>query len=165
MGTYRYIDEFVDYIHSYVNPHELSAPSGFFRSLCEGLDKTCVLVRLAVAKDEYDKETAERKVRPQPDTTRHYKKLDWERAQKRNEEIREMDVVFRNTRKKCMDELAGKNGGKSKALDVFTEWERGAVRFFYFFQKTERHVLRDPEGRLHRHWPSISLIWGVVGRR
>ena len=99
MGTYRCIDEFVDYIHSYVNPHELSAPSGFFRNLCENLDKTCVLVRLAVAKDEYDKETAERKVRPQPDTTRHYKKPDWDRAQKRNEEIREMDVVFKNTRK------------------------------------------------------------------
>ena len=49
-----------------------------------------------------------------------------------------MDVVFKNTRKKCMGELAGKLGGKSKALDVFTEWERGAVRFFFSKNRASR---------------------------
>ena len=56
----RYIDEFVTFLSSEVNPQELTAAPKFFEVLSRCLPKKALLVKLAVAIDHYDRASAEK---------------------------------------------------------------------------------------------------------
>ena len=81
------------YLAGYVNPTELSAPPTFFEQLCQRIPKKCLAFRLAVSMDEYDMPTSDMKIRPTPNTCRHYSKADLESAAKRTDEIIECETI------------------------------------------------------------------------
>ena len=94
------------------------------------IPKAAILVRLTLSKDEYDLETRNIKVRPQPDACNHYVKSDFDKAEKNESEIINLNTLLVSTRKKCMPELLTKFTAVA-AHDLITHFERAAVRLCF----------------------------------
>ena len=89
----RYIDEFVTFLSSEVNPQELTAAPKFFEVLSRCLPKKALLVKLAVAIDHYDRASAEKRIRPQPDLCAFYTHAELEKQKAREASILELQAA------------------------------------------------------------------------
>ena len=130
----RLTDEFVNFLAGNINPIDLAAPPSFFDNLNRHVPKRCVALRLAMAIDEYDPKSVERRIRPQPDMCTLYSRQDFEKIASREKEITGLNTLLNSTRAKCKGALCeslGENGG----LDALHLWERAAVRLC--FQKPQ----------------------------
>ena len=138
------------YLAGYANPTELSAPPFFFEQLCARIPKKCLAFRLAMSMDEYDMPTSETKIRPTPNTCRHYSRSDFESAVKRVEDITECETILKNTRSKTLPHLQ-RSLGNDAALDAIHLFWRAASRLF--FGKEALRDLPAPKGRYTGDFP------------
>ena len=125
----RYVDEFVDFLTGNVNPQELGASPAFFDKLVRNLPKQAILVKLAIAVDNYDPRSAEKRIRPQPDVCALYSSADLERQKAKEEEAIELHRILATTRVKVQAPI-GEVLGACGALDALRLWERSAVRLW-----------------------------------
>ena len=93
MPLARYIDEFVTFLSSEVNPQELTAAPKFFEVLSRCLPKKALLVKLAVAIGHYDRASAEKRIRPQPDLCAFYTHAELEKQKDREAGILELQAA------------------------------------------------------------------------
>ena len=125
----RYVDELVSFLAGHVNPQELGASPAFFDKLVKSLPKQAILVKLAIAVDNYDPRSAEKRIRPQPDVCALYSSADLERQKAKEEEAIELHRILATTRVKVQAPI-GEVLGACGAVDAIRLWERSAVRLW-----------------------------------
>ena len=125
----RYVDEFVDFLTGNVNPQELGASPAFFDKLVRSVPKQALLVKLAIAVDQYEPRSAERRLRPQPDLCALYSTADLDRQKAKEEEAIELHRILATTRGKVQAPITEALGACA-AADAIHLWERAAVRLW-----------------------------------
>ena len=120
LGVKGYVEEWLKWHGSHINPCELKAVIGWFGELNSLVDKKRPLTRLNIMKVHYNTETAEKNMRPTADSARHISVPDLNSYAKGDNGAKVETMLMDNRRKaeKVLQDLVGE-GASTRYLEKF----------------------------------------------